>query len=185
MNLNAKVKALSNFSSRPSKSGPGNTKSMNVELQIEVTEDAAQHLTPDIIRSAFRMSLCDDLDYTAVHKVLVEEEYVKQKDKNGKDIEILTAVPRVESHPEWLQKFSEGPSKDEISNRNPPAPLNRATPKAATKAREAREAAAKQQNQAPPNIRGGKPGMGQGGRGGRGRGLGRGGGFAGVARGGA
>ncbi len=52
----------------------------------------AQYLTLEMIRSAFQMSLCDSLDYTAVHKVLVEEEYVIQKDKNGNDIEVLTAV---------------------------------------------------------------------------------------------
>ncbi len=55
---------------------------MNFEIQIEVTEDAAQYLTPEMIRSAFQTSLRDGLDYTAVHKILVEEDYVIQKDKD-------------------------------------------------------------------------------------------------------
>lgn len=129
-------------------------------MQIEVTEDAAQYLTPELIRSAFQISICDGLDYVAVHKVLVEEEYVIQKDKDGNDIEVLTAVPRVEPHPEWLKAYSESEMKDEVSSRNLPAALDRATPKAATKAREARKAA-KQQNQATPSLRGGKPGWGR------------------------
>ncbi len=52
--------------------------------------------------------------------------------------------------------------EDEVSSRNTPAVLDRATPKAATKAREARKAA-KQQNQATPSLRGGKPGLGRAG----------------------
>ncbi len=97
---------MTKFDSRPRGSDPGNTKSMNVAMQIEVTEDAAQYLTPEMIRSAFQTSLRDGLDYTAVHKVLVEEENVIQKDKDGNDLEVLTAVPRVEPHPEWLKAYS-------------------------------------------------------------------------------
>lgn len=59
---------------------------MNFEIQIEVTEDAAQYLTPEKIRSAFQISIWDGLDYMAVHKVLVEKEYVIQKGKDGNDI---------------------------------------------------------------------------------------------------
>ncbi len=79
----------------------------------------------------------------AVHKVLIGKEYVIQKDKDGNDLEVLTAVPREEPHPEWWKAYSKSEMKDKVSSRNTLATLDRATPKAATKAREARKAANK------------------------------------------
>ena len=96
---------------RPSKSSRGNSKSMDVEAQIEITEDVTQYLTPDLVRQAFRMSLLDDLPNTAVHKVLVDEEYVRTKDKDVKEIEVLRAVARVTPNVCWLAAFPQKASE--------------------------------------------------------------------------
>ena len=62
------------------KAAEGSAKSMEVEMQIEISEDAATLLTPEIIRAAFRMSLVKDVEKDKqhtktiyVHKVIVDE----------------------------------------------------------------------------------------------------------------
>jgi hypothetical protein len=113
---------------------------MDVEAQIEITEDANQYLTPKLLRDAFRMSIPDI--GKGVHKVLIDEEWIEAEDKDGKKIEVLAAVARVYPSAVWVLNNPDD-IQEFLTTKNPAPRLNRATPQTASKARDAKKAGKK------------------------------------------
>ncbi len=60
---------------------------------------------PKLLRDAFRMSI-PDIE-KEVHKILIEEEWVKAENENETKIEILAAVARIYSSAIWILKISD------------------------------------------------------------------------------